>query len=67
MNKETMKTKNIKKSSRNVAPPKRLANQLLTESKQKERKRDKQLAKQYQISVQQWYFVIIIVLTYCEK
>ena len=50
------KTTNPTKSSRNIAPPKRLANQLLRESKQKERKRDKQLATQYQISVQQIIF-----------
>ena len=50
------KTTNPTKSSRNIAPPKRLANQLLRESKQKERKRDKQLATQYQISMQQIIF-----------
>ena len=61
------KTTNPTKTSRNIAPPKRLANQLLRESKQNERKREKQLDKKYQISVQQWYFVIKIVLTYCEK
>ena len=47
------KTTNPTKTSRNIAPPKRLANQLLKEYKQIEKKREKLAAKKYRISVQQ--------------
>ena len=45
------KTSNPTKSSRNIAPPKRLANQMLKEYKQIEKKREKLADKKYQISV----------------
>ena len=45
------KTTNPTKTSRNIAPPKRLANQLLNEYKQIEKKREKLAAKKYQINV----------------
>ena len=52
------KTTNPTKSSRNIAPPKRLANQLFTEYKKKEKKRDKLAAKKYQIIKIHIYFPI---------
>ena len=60
------KTTNPTKSSRNIAPPKRLANQLLQEFDKYAIKQEDSAAKKYWISVEQIIHICLLTpITHC--